>query len=201
MRHRLHTRTRPHATPLAVVLAAVFPACPAGSWPDSPNPTAAEPICGPDLNPRSATGGVEHCLPGDLPDGTALYFASVYCGHCTTNLDPLRQRMLELESEGLSPRLVWIQLGAAVAGPDAVAGHFDAAWDFPVYQDSPDGALWRAFHAEWYQLVIVDRRAGPGDPRRFGPLSPANTAGEEGDRIVKAWREVLLRDRAPSTGP
>lgn len=176
------------------IAAAILPACPSsGSGPDPRAPAAEDPVCGPDLNPRSPTAGVELCAPRDLPDGTALYFASVRCGHCIANVGPLRRRMLDLEAEGFRPRLIWVQLGTAAVDPDDVAERFDAAWDFPVLQDTPDGHLWRSFRAEWYQVAIVDRSAGPGDPRRFGPFSPATAAGEEGERLVRAWRAVLSR--------
>lgn len=194
---------RPAGPPRATLLAAaaaLLGACPAGTCPDPLEPPAAAPFCATDLNPRSPTAGTELCVPRDLPDGTALYFASVFCIHCTVNIAALRPRMLELEAEGLHPRLVWVQLGAAAATPDGVADHFDASWDFPVLQDSPDACLWRAFHADWYDLVIVDRRGGPGAPRRFGPLAPATTAGEEGDRIVEAWREALATGEATRPG-
>ena len=190
---------RPARTLLATLpatAAALLGACPAGTCPDPLEPAAAAPFCATDLNPRSPTAGTELCVPRDLPDGTALYFASVFCIHCTVNITALRHRMLELEAEGLHPHLVWVQLGAAAATPDGVADHFDATWDFPVLQDSPDACLWRTFHADWYELVILDRRDGPGVPRRFGPLAPATTAGEEGDRIVEAWREALTMDGA-----
>lgn len=147
--------------------------------------------CGTDLNPRSTTAEAEVCVPRDFPDGTAIFFGSIYCGHCTANLAALWDRMTELEADGLHPNLMWIQLGRATATPDAVGELLDAAWDFPVIQDDEAGTLWQAFNADWYHLVIVDTHGCTDATRHFGPLSTYGTAGEEGDRILDAWRAAL----------
>jgi hypothetical protein len=147
--------------------------------------------CGADLNPRSATAEAEVCVPRDFPDGTGIFFGSIYCGHCTANLAALWERKLELEAEGLHPNLMWIQLGRVAATPEAILTQLDAAWDFPVIQDDEPGSLWESYNADWYHFVIVDSHGCTDASRHFGPLSAAGVAGEEGELILDAWRTAL----------
>ncbi len=147
--------------------------------------------CRPDQNPRSATAGTEVCVPRDYPEGAALFFGSVFCGHCTANLRALWQRKLELEAEGFRPQLIWVQLGRATAGPDSVGSIFDEAWDFPVLQDDPEGTIWQAFGADWYHFVIVDAHGCTDAARHFGPIDPTMVLGERGDAMVDVWRAAL----------
>ncbi|NMC72473.1 MAG: hypothetical protein GYA57_20785 [Myxococcales bacterium] len=157
---------------------------------DCPCPLAPV-VAGKDLNPRSPTFESEVYAPRDFPGGVALFFGSIYCGHCTSILTALWQRKLELEAEGLQPRLIWIQVGRFPATSESVSSIFDEAWDFPVLQDDEAGSLWEAYHADWYHFVMIDTHGCTDASRHFGPLDATTLYGEAGDEIAGVWREAL----------
>lgn len=157
-------------------------------------------VSGKDLNPRSATFRSEVRIPRDDPGGVALFFGSIYCGHCTSIMTALWQRKLELEAEGLQPRLAWIQVGRFPATSESISSIFDEAWDFPVLQDDAAGSLWQAYHADWYHFVLIDPHGCTDASRHFGPLDATALSGEEGDEIVQAWREALSDECREGSG-
>ena len=157
----------------------------------------AHEFCGTDLNPRSPTAGEEVCVSESFEDGVAIFFGSVYCGHCTANFTALRTLEAKLEAEGLAPRLLWLQLKDAPAASSDVEARLAPEVTEPVIQDTEALGIWSAYATTWYHLVIVDSHGCL--IRDFGPLDPTQIAGDVGDEILETWRDSMDDVCPPAT--
>jgi hypothetical protein len=158
-------------------------ACPECNLPVAPA------FCGTDINPSSRTAEARLCVPDSFPDGVALFFGNVGCGHCTAIYDALKLRMAQLQAEGFAPKLVWVQIASLPATPSDVFARLGAEGTVPVILDTPDLGVWSAYAAEWYEVILIN---GHGClTQSFKSLSGTLIAGETGDQIVAAWREAM----------
>jgi hypothetical protein len=155
-------------------------------------------FCGTDINPNSPTSGTEVCVPQDAPEGVGLFFGSIYCGHCTADWAALQPVRAVLAADGLSPRMIWVQLMTASATPEEVAARLGPEVTDPVIHDTPELRIWESYGATWYHFILVDSHGCFVSDH--GPLDPSGLAGEEGVQIAEEWRGAM-DDTCPSPPP
>ena len=160
-------------------------------------PLAPE-YCVQDINPVSPSFGSSLCLPDSFPHGAALFFGSVGCSHCRALLSELLTMKGTLQTEGLSPQLVFVQLKDYVFNSDEVEGALDGV-TVPVLHDTPELGIWQAFGADWYHFIVTD--AYGCLVAHYGPLTDQDLEGDLGDEILGVWRDALQAQCTPPPEP
>jgi hypothetical protein len=156
--------------------------------PECDLPVAPE-FCGTDINPSSTTAEARLCVPDSFPDGVALFFGSIGCGHCTAIYDALKPRIAQLRGEGLAPKLIWVQVSTLPATPSDVYARLGAEGTVPVILDTPELGIWPAFAAAWYEVILVNSHGCLLET--FPSLDATQLNGEVGDQLVAAWRDAM----------
>jgi Cys-rich repeat protein len=147
---------------------------------------ASPEFCGIDQNGKSPLTGLNACVPDSFPDGVALVFGSVLCGHCRALLDSLLVVRNAIRKEGGKPVLALVQVPDLVVDAKQVTQAMEDR-DVPVFQDTVDKGIWQAFHADWYHLVILDRNGCLAS--HLGPLTPEDVSGSQ--KVHDAWAASL----------
>jgi len=156
--------------------------------PECDCPMAPE-FCGTDINPSSTTAEARLCVPDSFPDGVALFFGSIGCGHCTAIYDALKPRIAQLRAEGLAPKLIWVQVPTLPATPSDVYARLGAEGTVPVILDTVELGIWPGYAAAWYDVILVDRHGCL--LQTFPSLDATQLNGEVGDQLVAAWRDAM----------
>jgi hypothetical protein len=166
---------------------------------------AAPHACLEDINPASSTAGTSVCEPSAPPRATVLFFGNVGCGHCQGIFGNLLTIESQLRSEGLDPRLAFVQLKTFTFTGDEVSTTFPTHRG-PVLQDTDGEDMWGLYGADWYDVKIIDSQgclsaffAWPDT----GNLISDGELQEPGQRLKDAWRAAMGTEchPMPDAGP
>jgi hypothetical protein len=152
--------------------------------------------CLKDINPSSTTAGTLVCEPSTPPRAALLFFGNVGCSHCQSIVANLLVIQSQLQSEGLDPLLVFVQLKTFTYTPDQVKTTFPTHTG-PVLQDTNGDDAWGAYGADWYQVKLIDSHGclsaffAPADTENLMSGGQLQAAGQ---RLKDAWRAALGSD-------
>ena len=133
------------------------------------------------------------CEPGDPPRATLLFFGNVGCSHCQSIFGHLLEIQSQLRGEGLDPTMAFVQLKDYECTAAQVASTFPSH-SGPVLKDTVSDGMWDAYHADWYEVKIIDMRGclsaffAPPDTTSMISGGDLLTAGRQ---VKEAWRSAM----------